>query len=164
MLADLMNAGDWYAPFNHLDTDRHAAPTVEAVDFPKLGIRQAHNDPSDGVLTVETYAATRAASGEPTRWRVTNLPDAGSVVVERDGQTFGGWRSVDENAIEITSTVASQIFRVRTGWLRPDAGRPAATRVASHPRSSRISSVNPLEIVTASREIAAGASGCPCCA
>ena len=101
MLADIMDPGDWYAAFNQIDTDRHAAPTVEGIDFPKFGVRQAYNNLVEGVLTVETYAATRAASGESTRFRVTNLLDAQAVVVERNGQRFGGWRKLDQNSIEI---------------------------------------------------------------
>jgi hypothetical protein len=162
MLADVMEPGDWYAAFNELDADRHAAPTVEGVDFPSLGIRQAHN--ADGVLTVETYAATLTASGKETRWRVTNLPDARSVSVECNGQAFGGWRMVDESEIEVSSTVAAQMFRVRTGWTSDSSKRRADVGGSRSLKSRRVASVNPLTLVTATRAIAAGASGCPCCA
>lgn len=164
MLADVMDPGDWYAAFNQLDSDRHVAPTVEGIDFPKLGVRQAYNDPVKGVLTVETYAATRVASGESTRFRVTNLSDVQAVVVERDGRRFGSWRKLDQNAIEISCSIASQTFRVRTGWTSAESSRQIASNIEAVARTPRVASVNPLEIVTARRAIAAGASGCPCCA
>ena len=100
MLADVMDGGEWFAAFNQFDTDRYAAPTVEGVDFPRLGIAQARNDPVDGVLTVETYAASGAAAGEATRWRVSNLPDPEAVIVELDGRPFGDWRALDGGTIE----------------------------------------------------------------
>jgi hypothetical protein len=161
MLAEIMEPGEWHAAFNHLDGERHAAPTVEGIDFPKLGIRKAQNDPADGVLTVETYAATRGATGERTAWRVTNLPDAQAVVVELDGRTFGGWRTLSETSIEISSTITSQTFRIRTGWT--SAARRLSPDVKSEARPQRTYTVNPIEMVTATRAVAAGASGCPCC-
>jgi hypothetical protein len=163
MTRDIMDPGDWFATFNQLDSDRHAAPTVEGIDYPKLGVRQAHNDAADGVLTIETYAATCAASGDTTSWRVIHLPDAQSVAVERDGRRFDDWRQVDENAIEISCAIASHTFRIRTGWASSERHSPISTDVRRNP-TRRFSSVNPLEIVTASRAIAAGVSGCPCCA
>jgi hypothetical protein len=164
MLAEVMEPGDWYAAFNEIDTERHAAPTVEGVDFPSLGIRQAYNDPNEGVLTVETYAATRSASGTPTRWRVINLPDSQSVAIELNGQSFGGWRAVNANTIEISGCIESQIFRIRTGWTSAEQSREIISDAKPAPRRRRVASVNPLEIVSAKRAVAAGASGCPCCA
>jgi len=163
MLAEFMEGGEWHAAFNQIDTERHAAPTVEGVDFPRLGIRQAHNDPADGVLTVETYAATRVSAGEPTRWRVTNLPDPRSVAIELDGRDFGGWRHVDDRTVEISCRISSQTFRVRTGWTRSAGGGQAASDIEPERRPRRISKVNAVEIIAASRAVSAGAVGCPCC-
>ena len=160
MLADIMDAGDWYAAFNDMDAERYSAPTVEGIDFPHFGVSRAQNDSSDSALTVQTYAATRARTGTQTKWRVTNLPHASSVLVELDGRSFGGWRAVDGSTIEITCTIADQIFRIRTGWM---SAKRARETVATPPRRKRPSSVSPIEIVTAKRMIAAGASGCPCC-
>jgi len=164
MLADVMEPGDWYAAFNEIDADRHSAPTVEGIDFPSLGVRRAQNDPRDGVLTVETYAATRSTSGTPTRWRVANLPDAQSVAVELDGHDFGGWRTLDASTIEISCSIASQTFRLRTGWKGAERTRELTSDAKPRPRRRRVAPVNPLEIVDARRAVAAGASGCPCCA
>lgn len=164
MLADVMEPGDWHAAFNAIDAERHAAPTVEGVDFPKLGIRQAFNDPETGVLTVETYAATRAETGSQTTWRVTHLPDASAVAVDLDGKSYGGWRALDAETIEVACGVGSQVFKVRTGWTRGDRAREAAAEPSAPPRRRRVAAVNPIDIVTASRAVAAGASGCPCCA
>ena len=133
MLADVMEPGDWYAAFNEMDSERHAAPTVEGIDFPKFGVRRAQNHSGEGILTVETYAASRSATGTPTSWRVSRLPDAQSVAVELDGRAFGGWRAIDASTIEISCSVASQTFRIRTGWAgakRANESVPQSTAAA----------------------------------
>jgi hypothetical protein len=160
MLADIMAPGDWSAAFNAMDAERHVAPTVEGIDFPRLGVRRAQNDGRAGILTVETYAATRGATGTPTRWRVTRLPDPQAASVELDGKGFGGWRVVNASTIEISCSIKSQTFKVRTGWRSTVPA--AATDARPPPRRRRIAPVNPVEIVSARR--AAGALGCPCCA
>ncbi len=164
MLADVMEGGEWFAAFNQFDTDRYAAPTVEGVDFPRLGIARAHNDPADGVLTVETYAASRAAAGEATRWRVSNLPDPESVIVELDGRPFGDWRALDGGTIEIESRIADQVFRLRTGWSPSSEARQAGSAPRPTRSARRSAPVSPIEILTARSAVAAGAAGCPCCA
>jgi hypothetical protein len=164
MLADIMDAGDWYGAFNDTDAERYAAPTVEGIDFPHFGVSRAQNDPSEGILAVETYAATRARTGTPTTWRVTNLPDTSSVLVECNGRSFGGWRAVSGSTIEISCSVADQTFKIRTGWKSPKGARETVPAATTAPRRRRAASVSPIEIVTAKSAIAAGASGCPCCA
>jgi hypothetical protein len=162
MLRDVADPGDWCAAFDDLDRERHGAPTVEGVDYPRLGISQAANGASDGVLTVGTIAATRAAAGEATRWRVANLPDAHAVSVELDGKPFGDWRPLDQRTIEVSCRIADQTFRVRTGWL---SGRtPVQTETRAAPNRRRASPISVIEIVAARQAVAAGAAGCPCCA
>ena len=161
MLRDVAEAGDWAAAFNEMDTERHGAPTVEGVDYPKLGVRQAANG-SDGVLTVGTYAATRSTAGEPTRWRVTNLPDAHAVAVELDGCAFGDWRVLDDHTIEVWCRVVDHTFRIKTGWSSAKSALRTETQTA--PTRRRASPVNVSEILTARQAVTAGAAGCPCCA
>ena len=166
MLREIMEGGDWYAAFNNIDRERHQAPTVEGVDYPKLGIAQAYNDPANGVLTIETYAATAAAAREKTRWRVTNLPDAQAVSVECDGREFGGWRALDASTIEIPTDIADHVFRIRTGWTSTARAQGVASRAtaASRAEPARTARVSAMEIITASQAVATGAAGCPCCA
>jgi hypothetical protein len=161
MLRDVAEAGDWHAAFNELDAERHGAPTVQGVDFPRLGVNHAANG-DGGVLTVRTYAATRGAAGEATRWRVTNLPDARAVAVELDARPFGDWRALDESTIEISCRIAEQTFAIRTGWSSTKGATAAA--VESAPTRPRRSRVNVLQILAARQAVTAGAAGCPCCA
>ena len=162
MLRDVADAGDWYSAFDDVDTERYGAPTVEGVDFPRLGVSQATNG-ADGVLTVRTYAATRAAAGEPSRWRVTNLGDARAVAVELDGRPFGDWRVVDDGTIELACRIADQTFRIMTGWSSSERAGRTETRTAPRVRPGA-SSVSVMEIITARQAVSAGAAGCPCCA
>jgi hypothetical protein len=162
MLRDVAEPGDWCAAFDDIDAERHGAPTVEGIDYPKLGVSQAANGAADGVLTVRTVAATRAAAGEATRWRVTRLPDAHGVSVELDRKPFGDWRPLDAHTIEVSCRIADQTFRIRTGWLSGRTPVPTETRATANPR--RASPISVIEIVTARQAVAAGAAGCPCCA
>jgi hypothetical protein len=113
------------------------------VDFPDLGIAQAANE--GDVLTVETYAGTTAAAGQPTHFRIVNLPSTGggdsdgggggggggggrgrgrdthggsnySPVVVCDGQVHSAW-SMDTaaGALTIYTTFAAHLFTVQTG-------------------------------------------------
>jgi hypothetical protein len=101
MLADVMDCGEWFEAFQPRDRSRFSAPTIEGIEYPRMGVSIAANDEQTGVLTVHTYAATKRLRGEPTRFRVTMLPDAGSVVVRRDGDSYGAWRAVAANEIVI---------------------------------------------------------------
>jgi hypothetical protein len=160
MLREVADAGDWCGAFDKTDAERYAAPTVEGIDFPRLGVRQAAN--SEGVLTVGTYVATRADTGQPTRWCVTNLPDAHAVSVELDGRAYGDWRAVDEHTIELTCRIADQTFRIRTGWS--SAAGADRTETQAPPFRRRASRANVVEMLGARAAVAAGAAGCPCCA
>ena len=165
MLRDLLDGeGAWWRAFNESDAEKFDAPTVEGVDYPRVGLSSAWND--SGKLTFETYAATKSAQGEATRFRVTQLPDPGAVQVMRDGATYGGWRVEGATEIEIDSEVAAHRFEVQTGyrpgsWVRND-GRENPASAADPSRVSATSRVRALDLVTASLGISGG-GGCPCC-
>jgi hypothetical protein len=129
MLSELGEPGAWARVFTEPNLDKFTQPTVEGVAFPDLGIAQAWNDLEAGVLWVETYAATRAARGAATTWRVTTLPDPSAVAVTCDGRDFTAWRAVAADAIEIDTDVDDHVFRIVTGCHGGDR-RAAATQAA----------------------------------
>lgn len=66
MAAEVGGVGSWQRIFNNKRfRDRFSAPAVVGVDFPKLGISQAWNDPKSGTLTICTYPATPSLRGTP---------------------------------------------------------------------------------------------------
>ena len=79
ILSEIGPPGAWTNVYNGGHDSQFSLPTVEAVDYPNLGISDASNDTTDGSLRVVTYAATTACRGEPTSWKVTQLPDPKSV-------------------------------------------------------------------------------------
>jgi hypothetical protein len=172
MLADVMDPGEWHAAFNGVDHPRFDAPTLEGVDFPDLGIARAANDAARGIMTVETYAGRKAATGQATRFRVTRLPDADQVVVYRDGHAFDRWRAAGAAEIEIDSIVGSHVFEIRTGWRAAgtapssEAAAPKATTRRGPRRGQQtvtLLSATP-QLVQVVTTLSAGAACCPCCA
>ena len=73
MVSEVGQGGDWARAFEVPHMDKFDAPTVEGVDFPSLGIRQAWNDVESGTLYVGTYASTPDRRGAESRRRVRDL-------------------------------------------------------------------------------------------
>ncbi len=115
MLTELGEPGSWTRVFTHPNLDKFTQPTVEGVDFPRLGIAAAHNDLDAGALLVETYAATPSARGERTTLRVRLLPDTDAVSIRCDGDDLPSWRVVGPGCIEIETTVGDHSLRIHTG-------------------------------------------------
>ena len=130
MMSEVGEPGAWTRVFEQPNRSKFAEPTVEGVAFPDLGVAQAWNDPAAGALWVETYAATSAARGRPTTWRVTNLPDATAISVVGDGDDFHAWRKVGPDSIEIDSDVGPHVFHIATGYHGPAGATPVATAEA----------------------------------
>lgn len=169
MLRDLLDGeGDWWRACNEWDPEKFSAPTVEGVDYPRMGLSSAWNDPAHGRLSLDTYAATRSERGEPTRFRVTQLPDSGAVSVVRDGSGHDTWRALGPDSIEIETDLGDHHFEIHTGYRpgavaeRPqgavDYTKPAVAAGAAQAR------VRIADLATAGAALMAGGSGCPCCA
>ncbi|MGH9000888.1 MAG: hypothetical protein ACRDY7_16020 [Acidimicrobiia bacterium] len=125
MLADLGEPGAWGRVFNQPNLAKFDQPTLEGVDYPALGVAQAWNDPAEGVLWVETYAAEPSARGSKTSWRVTNLPDAATVTVTLDGSDFSAFRVTAKDTVEFDTDIGEHILRIVTGYRE---GAPPPSR------------------------------------
>jgi hypothetical protein len=164
----LHGEGAWERSFRQRDRDRFAAPTVEGVEYPKLGLSAASNDAASGVLRLETYVATRAERGAATKLRVARLPNPAAASVIRDGDTYARWRTVAPDAIEIETEVADHRFEVHTGVRGRPAPPPDAPRSAARLERSAATAVapraslRPIELAAAGVALRAGV-GCPCC-
>ncbi|WP_051341378.1 hypothetical protein [Pseudonocardia spinosispora] len=110
MMAEIGAPGAWSRVFTEPNLDKFDEPTVCGVDFPRLGVREAWN--SGSALTVGTYAATASERGAPTTIRVTQLPDAASSEVLRDGVPYPRWRVLDPRSIEIDLDIGEHRLQV----------------------------------------------------
>jgi hypothetical protein len=168
MLRDLQGGeGDWWRAFNESDAEKFTAPTVLGVDYPRMGLASAWNDPVSGNLELESYVASRSERGIPTRFRVTQLPDSGSVSVLRDGAIHADWRALGPDTIEIETQVGDHAYAIHTGY-RPHATAasreigPGANAAAPSTAPAR-APLRPIDLSTAGLALAGG-GGCPCCA
>jgi hypothetical protein len=141
MCSEVGHAGGWQRAFNRgteAHAERYSAPTVEGVDFPLLGLSQAINDTSTGVLTVSTYAATPSRTGEATEFCVVQLPAGVSVKVECDGQSFTNFKQ-HGNRVTITTTVDTKTFEIFTGYIKTEDPSSAFCPVTySHAMKARL--------------------------
>jgi hypothetical protein len=158
--------GDWTQAFEARYMDKFTAPTVEGIEFPSLGVSQAWNDRSAGILHVVTYAAAPDKRGGATRWRVTNLPSVTNLTVRANGQPFTRFVAVGPRTIEITSTIEAHQFEIVTGY-RGDGTR-AAAEPRSEPRTPTAAAASLLastdEGTLAASDVPVLGPGCPCCA
>jgi hypothetical protein len=164
MAADVAGPGDWSRAFQVPHLDKYTAPTVEGIDFPTLGVSQAWNDRTSGVLHVVTYAALPSRRGLETSWRVTNLPSTANLTVRLNGQPFTRFEVTGPNTIRLDTTIDAQRFEIVTGY------RGGSGQAQAEPQK------RPTGLAAASASVLAAGSaaptgpdpfvatpGCPCC-
>lgn len=93
---------------------RSTEPTVEAVEFPDLGISEAYNDAATGTLVVATYVGARSAVGRPTSFRVTQVPTRSPEVL-CDGTPYHNWDQAPDGVLTIRFGIANHRFVITTG-------------------------------------------------
>jgi len=127
MISEIGRGGDWTRAFEAPHMDKFDAPTVEGIDFPSMGVRQAWNDVASGTLYVTTYATTPDRRGVATSWRVTHLPDPSEVFVICDGEPFERFEVEGSGTIRIDSDIGAHQFHIFTGY-RGGGARTGAVR------------------------------------
>jgi hypothetical protein len=143
ILAEIGDGTVWSDAFQAPYLDKYSAPTVEGIDYPSMGVRQAWNDPEGGVLHVSTYAITPDVRGQDTTWRVTNVPNTGEVFILIDGQPFDRFEVESSGTIRLDTDISEHRYQIFTGYRgsgtrtgqaqdrAPARGGAAATTVAS---------------------------------
>lgn len=171
MVSEIGRPGDWTRALQAPHLDKFAAPTVEGVAFPSMGLYQAWNDEASGTLHVGTYAAAPDARGRVTAFNVTRLPDAGAVRITADGQPFTRFTVTSPTSIRIETTIEQRQYRLTTGYRgaaqradeRPQP-RDERIAVAGLAQAPRTSGDTPGGGRPASRNVLLPAgAGCSCC-
>lgn len=126
MASDVGAVGSWQRLFNNKNfRGRFIAPAVVGVEFPKLGVSRAWNNPPSSVgrgkLIVSTYAATPSLRGQATSFQIVRVPAAADrmVMIECDGKVHKDWTYLDGGSVEIQTTAAEHTFVIQTGYFGP---------------------------------------------
>jgi hypothetical protein len=143
-----------------VDIDKFAAPTLQGVDFPALGVYQAWNDTADGTLAIGTYAASPERQGTATSWQVTSLPNPNIVTIICDGGPFTRFAATGPNTIRIDTTIDTHQFTMTTGYRGP-ATRAEMGPVPPKAGASVLRAASP--VASISEFLPSGGPGCPCC-
>jgi hypothetical protein len=128
MLAEVGEGDAWGRALEAPHLDKYAAPTVEGVDFPSIGLYQAWNDTDGGALNVGTYAAAPDRRGMETSWRVTNLPNPDDVYILCDGQPFSRFAVDGPDSIRIDGDIDQRHYQIFTGYRGESAEQADARR------------------------------------
>ena len=162
MVTDVADPGDWQRLFRSPNLSKFEQPTVEGIEFPRLGLSQAWNDLAHGMLQVTTYAVKPSLAGVQTAFRVTGIPDQkGSIFVRCDGSEYSNWKSVGSDAIEIRTEIGSHSFQIYTGYREGSADVDQRTRTQAVPSESRHSNASVSGIIRVGS--LNGLASCPCC-
>ena len=166
MMITEITEGNWVDAFKVKHLDKYAAPTVEGIDFPALGVEQAWNDKESGVLHVGTYAADRNRLGAETSRRVTGLPNARDVFVLADGSPFQNVEVISSNSIILRTDINHHRFQIFTGYhgqQTDQASNPPApeTDSGAFVARQRTAAEN---AQAAESVLLSGSANCPCCA
>lgn len=158
--------GNWMQAFTIKHPDKFIAPTLEGVDYPRLGVDTAWNDKENGVLHIGTYIGDRSAAGQDTSWQITNLPDPAQAIVIRNGQTLSDVQVVDANTIRVPTTIGDHQYQIYTGYFGQQVAinKPDPVTVASASRVAATRRTAEQNAKAAESLMASGGAGCPCCA
>jgi hypothetical protein len=115
MTAEVGGHGAWARIFERPNLAKFAEPTVCGVEYPALGIVQAWYDAQRSHLTVTTCAGDPARLGEPTSFRVRQVPDLARLRVRRDGQVYDRWRPTGPDEITVDAELAEHSFVLAAG-------------------------------------------------
>ena len=162
MVTDVADPGDWQHLFNSPNLAKFDQPTVEGIDFPKLGLSQAWNDLAHGMLQLTTYAVKQSLLGEQSTFRVTGIPNQnGSLYVRCDGSEYTNWKTLRPGTIEIRTDIGSHSFQIHTGYRERVGGIDQSTVTEAVQSDSRSSGTSVSGIIRATS--LNGLAGCPCC-
>ncbi len=109
--AEAMSENAWSRLANTGPGERFDEPTVEGVDFPTLTVTQAFWDAASNELHVSTAPMNEEVVGQPTSFRITQLPERAWVIDTLAGPSASAEQ--DRSVLTITARVAVARYRVR---------------------------------------------------
>jgi hypothetical protein len=110
LVADAGGPGSWQRIFSGLDEEKFDDPTVSGVDYPRLGICQAHYDREGEELAIATYAANPDLAGQRTSFFVDRLLDANAWQVSCDGRPFDRIEVIGPDRLQLTAEISEHTY------------------------------------------------------
>jgi len=111
MVSEVAGPGAWWRLFNEPNLKKFEEPTVQGVDYQRMGLSQAYYDRQQRMLVLRTYPIDQSAIGSPTSFRVKNLARPSDSAVLADGAPYDGW-AVREGELEVTTTIVQRAFQI----------------------------------------------------
>jgi Linalool dehydratase/isomerase len=174
IMAETGAEGSWWNVYNKPKLSKFDEPTLEGVDFPRLGIRSAFFEAAESVLKITTDVGTPGSRDAGTTFRITRLPADSTVRVRCNGQEYQHWKRLSPTSIEIDSTLTQRSFEILTdsaskvsessGRDDTTAGRSPSKHARAHPAAqARQLAIRANTIRAASSQLVTQPAGCPCC-
>lgn len=106
--------GAWWRIFNEPNLRKFDQPTVVGVDYPKVGVSRAQYDDATRVLAVTTDVGDESAAGQPTGFRIENVPHPQRARIVCDGSEFSNWWTLPTGELQIVTDVGVHAFEIKT--------------------------------------------------
>ena len=167
--AEVGDEGAWRKLFREPNQDKFSEPTIEGIDYPALLVAQAHNDKNSGVLHLGLFAGSQAQAGKPTTFHATTLPDSNKIKILCDGEVYENWKALDDNAIEIETTIGEHYFQIYTGYKDRERSKNFITKLTKTEAQGRRVAASQGKMVARNFTPPLITSGmpstgaCPCC-
>ena len=115
MVGEAGGEGAWWRLFNEPNLKKFDQPTVVGVDFPTLGMSEAHYDETTRTLSLTTDMGDDAAKGRAAWFRVQNIREPQRCRMTCDGSEFTNWWTLPNGEIQIATDINIHAFRIVEG-------------------------------------------------
>lgn len=168
MMISEVAEGNWADAFKVSHMDKYAAPTLEGVDYPSLGVDQAWNDKDSGTLHIGTYAADRSRRGQETTWRISGLPNAAEAFVLCDGAALENIEILNANTILVRTDINDHRYQIYTGYhgqqsAQAEFDQSLNAQLAASAGFAATSKTAADNVKAAESVMMSGSANCPCC-
>lgn len=168
MMISEVAEGNWADAFKVSHMDKYAAPTLEGIDYPSLGVDQAWNDKDSGTLHIGTYAADRSRRGQETTWRISGLPNAAEAFVLCDGAALENIEILNANTILVRTDINDHRYQIYTGYhgqqsAQAEFDQSLNAQLAASAGFAATSKTAADNVKAAESVMMSGSANCPCC-
>ena len=148
MCAEVSDPDAWENLFNKPNLTKYHSPSINGIDFPSVGVRQAWHDDNKGLLVFKIQDGDKTKTNQKTEVSVSNIPNANEVEVFCDGKPFNDYSINSSGDLVLRTSVASHSFQIKTGYFLPEEEKNKMQRGVQYQKN--ISSDKALKVREAS--------------